>query len=94
MTTANKKDRGLYGKFYIDRVDGQSEPGKKHDGCDYFVLDLTHDPFAIPAIKAYAIACAAEYPALAHDLLQKVAAAGARKPEPKAVPAPRHRDFA
>lgn len=71
MTTATKKDRGLYGKFYIDRVDGQSAPGQKHDGCDYFVLDLTHDPFALPAIIAYAEACREEYPALSRDLTQK-----------------------
>ncbi len=35
-----KKEEGLYHKFDIRRTDGQSEPGQKHDNCDYFVLDL------------------------------------------------------
>lgn len=62
------KARGIYEKFTVTRTDGQSEPGKKHEGCDYFVLDWTHDPFAIPALRAYADACEAEYPALARDI--------------------------
>jgi len=66
------KTRGLYGKFHVERTDGKSAPGEKHDGCEYFVLDLTHDPFAVPALKAYADACAAEYPLLAADLRPKV----------------------
>ena len=50
---------------------GHSAPGGKHEGCDYFVLDLTHDPFAIAGIIAYADACASEYPALAADLRKR-----------------------
>ncbi len=34
----------------------------------YFVLDWAHDPFAIPAARAYADACEAKYPALSADL--------------------------
>ena len=64
------KNRGIYGKFNISRTDGQSEPGQKHENCRYFVLDLDHDPFAIPAIKAYAEACRPQYPKLADDLIQ------------------------
>jgi hypothetical protein len=55
----------------------------KHSACRYFVLDLDHDPFAAPALRAYAAACAAEYPALAADLLRLAA------PIPEA-PAPGH----
>jgi len=62
------KTRGLYGKFHIERTDGKSLPGEKHDGCEYFVLDLTHDPFAITALQAYERACVREYPLLAADL--------------------------
>ena len=63
------KTRGLIpDKFYVERSDGQSEQGEKHDGCEYFVLDLDHDPYAIPALKAYAEACRDEYPHLARDL--------------------------
>jgi len=68
----DKRLRGLYHKFNISRTDGSSVPGAKHADCDYFVLDITHDPFAIPALKAYADACQENYPALALDLYTKV----------------------
>lgn len=67
------KTRGLYGKFTVTRNDGTSEPGGKHEGCDYFVLDLTHDPFALPALKTYMLACMKDYPLLAGDLYDKIA---------------------
>ncbi len=60
--------RGLYGKFRVERVDGRSAPGEKHDGCDYFVLDLDHDPHSWPALKAYIESCREEFPVLADDL--------------------------
>lgn len=71
LTREEKKRIGLYGKFRIERTDGQSEPGRKHDGCDYFVLDMTHDPFALAAIEAYATACEDKFPHLAFDLREK-----------------------
>jgi hypothetical protein len=64
----DKKTTGLYNKFTVTRNDGASAPGQKHDGCIYFVLDVTHDRHAPPAIMAYAKSCASEYPALARDL--------------------------
>jgi hypothetical protein len=60
--------RGLYQKFEVKRTDGKSEPGGKHEGCRYFVLDLTHDEFARVAVEAYAKACREKYPLLADDL--------------------------
>jgi hypothetical protein len=63
------KHFGLYKKFEVQRVDGQSAPGLKHDGCEYFVIDLTHDEFAGPAILAYGLACAEKYPYLSSDLV-------------------------
>ncbi len=64
--TMTDKDRGLYNKFQnIERTDGRSEPGEKHHGCEYFVLDL------IPAIQAYANSCRADYPKLAVDILRR-----------------------
>ena len=36
---SDDKDRGLYGKFYVERLDGKSVLGEKHDKCEYFVLD-------------------------------------------------------
>jgi hypothetical protein len=65
------KNLGLYNKFKVERTDGKSAKGKKHYGCEYFVLDLTHDPHALPALRAYAESCEAEYPALAADLFEK-----------------------
>ena len=66
------RTRGLYGKFRVERLDGKSAPGEKHDGCDYFVLDLTHDPYAVLALATYAGQCEEEYPLLADDLWEKV----------------------
>ncbi len=71
-TTMSDKSRGLYGKFHIERTDGKSAPGEKHHGCDYFVLDLTCDPHAAPALRAYADSCEADYPQLAADLRAKI----------------------
>jgi hypothetical protein len=62
------KSRGLYNKYVVRRSDGSSRKGKKHAGCMYYVLDLSHDIYAGPALIAYADACAAEFPLLAEDL--------------------------
>lgn len=65
------KSRGLYpeGKFVVLRKDGTDQPGGKHDGCKYFVLDVTHDPHAIPALRAYAESARNDgYELLANDL--------------------------
>ena len=68
----NAPDNGLFGKFIVNRVDGRDAPGEKHAGCEYFVLDLSHDSHALPAIAAYAQSCEQEYPALAADLKSKI----------------------
>ena len=68
------KSRGLYHKFNVTRTDGDGNyPGDKHRDCEYFVLDLDHDPHAIAAIRAYADSCFKEYPDLSLDLLAKAA---------------------
>lgn len=66
------KTRGLYDKFDVRRTAGSSEPGGKHEGCEYFVLDLTHDKHAEAALRAYAESCAAEYPLLSNDIRRKL----------------------
>ena len=67
------KTIGLYEKFKVERTDGSSVEGGKHAGCEYFVLDLTHDPLAIPALETYAYhAEKAGYALLAADLRAKV----------------------
>ncbi len=65
-------DRGLYPKFDVKRADGSSEEGRKHEYCEYFVLDLDHDPYAVPALTAYARACMISHPKLAQDLHRMV----------------------
>ncbi len=60
--------RGLYRKFIVERTDGSSASGGKHEHCRYFVLDLDHDRHAPATIRAYADSCRSEYPALAADL--------------------------
>lgn len=65
------ENRGLYRKYRIERTDGSSAPGGKHERCEYFVLDLVHDEFAFPALLAYADACAGKYPELAADLRRR-----------------------
>jgi hypothetical protein len=74
------RTRGLYGKFEIRRTDGQSEAGGKHEGCDYFVLDLEHDPHAIPALLAYAKSAEKDgYRKLAADIFGKIPKTGAER---------------
>lgn len=63
--------QGLFQKFEVRRTDGSSEPGGKHEGCEYFVLDTDHDPFAPAALRAYADACEATHPLLARDLRER-----------------------
>ena len=58
------KPEGLYHKYDVIRLDGS----EKHEDCEYFVLDLTHDPFAWSALYSYAKACRHKYPKLADDL--------------------------
>lgn len=68
------KGVGLYEKFAVSRTDGSSLPGGKHHDCEYFVLDLDHDPHAIPALEAYIQSCQVDYPLLARDLRLQIAA--------------------
>lgn len=68
-----KRELGLYRKYNVTRTDGKGAAGEKHDGCDYFVLDLQCDPHAIPAIRAYAASAKADgYHQLAYDLRQRI----------------------
>lgn len=75
MNAPDQHARGLFHKFTVSRTDGRDQPGEKHHGADYFVLDLSDDPHAIPAVAAYAESCATDYPQLAEDLRSKIASA-------------------
>lgn len=59
-------NRGVYYKYEVRRL---NDPAGKHANCTFFVLDLNHDEFAVPALRAYARACRKKFPALAKDLL-------------------------
>lgn len=63
--TTPDRERGLYDKYHVER---KEDPTGKHRDCNYFVLDLKHDKFAAAALRAYAWACASEYPDLARDI--------------------------
>lgn len=65
-------ENDFYKKFEVRRTDGEDLPGKKHENCIYFVIDIVHDKYADCAILAYAIACAADNPELSDNLTQLV----------------------
>lgn len=65
------KDGILFKKFHVTRTDGSSDVGKKHHNCEYFVLDVDHDPYAKAALLAYVDACEGTHPALAQDIRQR-----------------------
>jgi NTP pyrophosphatase (non-canonical NTP hydrolase) len=64
---ADVDQRGLFKKFDVRRVDGSD----KHQGCEYFVLDLTHDPAAIVALRSYAQACKKTRPNLSEGITDR-----------------------
>jgi hypothetical protein len=69
------KDGPLSAKFDVMRKDGSDAFGKKHHGCEYFVLDLTHDQYALPALTAYATACiCGDHPMLGIELKARIRA--------------------
>jgi hypothetical protein len=57
-------DKGLFNKYEVKRIDGK--PGREN--CQYFVMDLCHDPYAKPALEAYIKALPEEYALLKADL--------------------------
>lgn len=64
--------KGLYGKFYVSRVDGRDQSGGDKEGAKYFVLDYVNDPFARESLLVYAWNCADEYPELAQDIREEI----------------------
>jgi hypothetical protein len=69
----DKKDRGLFEKYRVIRIDGKDiYPTDKHYDCRLFVLDITHDEHARVAALAYSNSCRDEYPLLADDLVKEV----------------------
>jgi hypothetical protein len=67
------EQQGMFRKFEVSRVDGSDQPGGKHHGCEYFVLDVTHDQHAKAALDAYAEACKETHPELSRDMVDRYA---------------------
>lgn len=68
--------KGIYRKYRVQRLrDGEG----KHRDCEYFVLDLKHDPHAQSALLSYAASCEKDYPELAKDLRKKAMEMAARR---------------
>lgn len=61
--------KGLYAKYIVKHVDDSEG---KHDDCSFFVLDLTHDPYARMAARSYAIVCKETNPTLSKELMLHV----------------------
>jgi hypothetical protein len=81
-STKPAEAQGLFRKFIVQRVDGSDKQGGKHYGCEYFVLDVDHDPHAKAALRAYAQACAESHPQLSADLIAKHGPAPKQAQEP------------
>lgn len=62
------ENAGLYQKFNVSRRDGRDQPGGDRQDAVYFVLDISHDPFALDALRAYRMVCEGRCPELAKEL--------------------------
>lgn len=76
LSYAVRKSLGLYPKYLVERLDGSSRPGGKHERCDYFVLDWDHDPIARRVMDLYAKLCVHKRPELADDINLRLAKLG------------------
>lgn len=85
--TESDTQRGLYGKYRVERVDGK-------DKWPYFVLAPNTDPFAVAALREYAMECCDTHASLAADLEAWADAAEDLHPEhfPPYQPAPEPTD--
>jgi hypothetical protein len=65
---ADAKVPGLFRKYMVVNLNNPA----KHTGCEYYVLDLYCDKYAVPALRAYVEACKEEKPELAKDLQELI----------------------
>lgn len=78
------KRNKLQQKYYVDRIDGRDRPGGDRVDSKYFVLDYIHDPYAVPALEAYAFACYKDFPNLSEELRTLIATLKTTRQEPSA----------
>lgn len=62
------KRNKLQQKYYVERIDERDRAGGDRADSKYFVLDYIHDPYSIPALEAYALACFKDYPNLSEEI--------------------------
>lgn len=60
--------QGLFRKYEVKRIDGTDQGSGKHAGCEYFVLDISHDRHARAALTAYALSALGTNCNLARDM--------------------------
>lgn len=72
-THDDDKKRGVYKRYEVKRL---NDLDGKHDDCFLFVLDIDHDPFAVPALNSYIDACEHDYELLAHSLTHVLTSRG------------------
>ena len=80
--TKPAEQQGIFRKFVVQRVDGSDQPGGKHHGCEYFVLDMVHDKHAADALRAYAESCRHSHPELSTDLIARFGTQPKPQPQP------------
>jgi hypothetical protein len=62
------KRNKLQQKYYVERIDERDRAGGDRADSKYFVLDYVHDPYALPALEAYAQACLKDFPNLSAEI--------------------------
>lgn len=79
------RDGPIHRKFDVKRTDRRDRnPGDKHYGCFHWVLDIDHDPHAMPTMGFYAKLCKETHPQLSSDIMMVVK--GLRDPHSTPVP--------
>lgn len=70
-------EQGLYEKYRVYRTDGLDNVGGPRADDKYFVLNLTRDPHAKPAMAAYAASVNPTHAILSTDMIREVLGGGA-----------------
>lgn len=70
-------EQGIYEKYRVYRTDGLDNAGGPRADDKYFVLNLTRDPHAKPAMAAYAASAKGTHPILSADMIREVMGGGA-----------------
>jgi len=80
------RQRGLYRKYELYRVD-ETDPTQRSLVFDpFFVLRYTRDPHARVALAAYATSCAHDYPQLAAELREALRKSDGAQPDDDPCP--------